>query len=550
MSGFFGGLTNGNIRQPESQFNVGPLPSIANGPPGINADADGRYNFNSNLLEGITPYAYGQGRMGSDRSYQQVPHRIQQIIPMLHLPHADSKIQDLVALSHSVDQGDIAFVLGTHRVQGVLFDRALQLDSNIARSQLPARNAFINLPTCNYLLAGLQRLPKTQSIAFISQNRPMDAWSRLAQDLDFDPADGDVCNELMKLFRTAFVPYGICAGSENQGGQHETGLAPVQAAVNHVTTMTVDGQNRDLVNFWRRYDLNGGDQLILRFEYLPTRTYTLNHYYKGMVHQVFPTQEMCWQIVPDVYRVNYNRNLFDGIPRHECDDMDYDYRLHGYWRIGQMFHHRAKNDSSVDRYSDDTVFLQGALLQVTFAPVWVQYDRPMKKIAKAIVSSSSRHAVASKQHAGAKRKHTFGLGVPAAPPSVPILPSSAAAPPSVPFTFSGAASGVVQGGIPSLHFGAASAAVQGGIPSLNFGAASAAVQQDTMPPRQNPAGTSGHVPNVVPPPATVAEAGVPLAGAPEVEKDSAGIMDVDTITKPAAKVAKRVKVRTVDSKEK
>jgi hypothetical protein len=27
--------------------------------------------------------------------------------------------------------------------------------------------------------------------------------------------------------------------------------------------MTVDGQNRDLVNFWRNVDIDGGDQLIL-----------------------------------------------------------------------------------------------------------------------------------------------------------------------------------------------------------------------------------------------------------------------------------------------
>ena len=41
-----------------------------------------------------------------------------------------------------------------------------------------------------------------------------------------------------------------------QGGLLETGLAPVQAAVNHVTTMTVDGQNRDLVNYWQGVGLS------------------------------------------------------------------------------------------------------------------------------------------------------------------------------------------------------------------------------------------------------------------------------------------------------
>ena len=32
---------------------------------------------------------------------------------------------------------------------------------------------------------------------------------------------------------------------------HDTGLAPVQAACSHITTMTIDGQSRDLVNVWQ-----------------------------------------------------------------------------------------------------------------------------------------------------------------------------------------------------------------------------------------------------------------------------------------------------------
>ena len=52
-----------------------------------------------------------------------------------------------------------------------------------------------------------------------------------------------------------FIPFGICAGSEHQGGKHELSYMPVQAAVNHVTTMTIDGQSRDLVNYWPRIGL-------------------------------------------------------------------------------------------------------------------------------------------------------------------------------------------------------------------------------------------------------------------------------------------------------
>lgn len=371
MSGFFDGLTNGNIRKPDVQFNVGPLPSTQNGPAGSNGQPDGLYNFNSNLLSSITPYAFGKpGTMGSDKSYQQIPHRSQQIIPLLHLPHADPAITQLVPLSHAVDQGDIAFLVGTSRVQGILFDLDKQMDSVISNSELPARNAFVNLPTVNYLLAGIQRLEKNTNKL---QKRSTSAWERLAQDLNFYVKNGNNFDQILTLFHCGFVPFGICAGSENQGGLHETGLAPIQAAVNHVTTMTVDGQNRDLVNFWRQVNLDSGDDIILRLEWLPTQHFTLNHYYKGVIHQSFSEVKYCWQVVPDVFRMAYNPNKWNGVPRTVPLPNPYDYRLHGYWRIGRMFHHRLKSDMPVDNYSNDTLFLTGSLLHINFAPVWVQH---------------------------------------------------------------------------------------------------------------------------------------------------------------------------------
>ena len=52
----------------------------------------------------------------------------------------------------------------------------------------------------------------------------------------------------------------------------------------------------------------------------------------------------------------------------------YDYRFDGYWRIGQVFHHRNANDLDVKNYADDTCFLRGQLMKLTFAPVWVQME--------------------------------------------------------------------------------------------------------------------------------------------------------------------------------
>ena len=55
----------------------------------------------------------------------------------------------------------------------------------------------------------------------------------------------------------------------------------------------------------------------------------------------------------------------------------YDYRFDGYWRIGQVFHHRNANDLDVKNYADDTCFLRGQLMKLTFAPVWVQMEERM-----------------------------------------------------------------------------------------------------------------------------------------------------------------------------
>ena len=98
-------------------------------------------------------------------------------------------------------------------------------------------------------------------------------------------------NIMRRVVEDKVKPIGICAMSEKQGGQHEVGLGPVQAAASFYATMTVDGQNRDLVNIWRGLDVAGGDQLIIRLDFDEDETdlgarsrqysYTVNHYYKG-----------------------------------------------------------------------------------------------------------------------------------------------------------------------------------------------------------------------------------------------------------------------------
>jgi hypothetical protein len=156
MSDFFGGLTGGNIFFTDVWINGDvPLPTSLSGPEDINGDPDGRYNFNDSLLSGIVPYAYGQGRMGSDRNYQQIPNRKQFPVPPLWLPEPDCHTDTLLQVSHSVDMGDIAFIINAHHKQFLLTRGPFKHETQDQDHTLTQWNVFCNICTVNYLFAGL-----------------------------------------------------------------------------------------------------------------------------------------------------------------------------------------------------------------------------------------------------------------------------------------------------------------------------------------------------------------------------------------------------------
>ena len=172
MASLFADLRSG-FRMPDVQMNKGPLPNTAGGPAGSDGTADGRYNFNTELLSGITPYAYGEAaRMGSDRNYQQIPHRIQKIIQPLYLPQRDGKAgQPKLAMTHAVDQGDVAFAvnLGADNQHLLLSpeDTFITKNDNVLASFTP----FCNLATVNYLLAGLWRYGDCQGTRWMELSK-------------------------------------------------------------------------------------------------------------------------------------------------------------------------------------------------------------------------------------------------------------------------------------------------------------------------------------------------------------------------------------------
>lgn len=458
ITDIFSGL-RGGIKNPDSQWNKGPLPTIAGGPAGSNGDPDGQINATSSLLQNITPYAYAQSaRMGSDKNYQQIPHRIQKIIPELWVPSPDG-VSNKLPISHSVDQGDISWAVNLdYNDRHYLLAKGKNVH-NKHNAALNSMTPYCNFSTVNYLLAGLQNFwtntfmtyqdePDTLYATMMNNapRAPKNDWADLTKALKID-IHPTICFERLKMFDTAhnqegddivkeayknwlgqqcsmgwknqilaatklmFIPFGICAGSEDQGGQHEKSLAPVIAAVNFVITMTIDGQNRDLVNYWRAHNMANGDELTFRLDWnTNVKDYVMNHYYKGETSASFPNKVGhnndilniriveayedaaensdektflrpwqgksygCWQLQP--FKSQFVLNDEDKFVKKY---MEYDFRTDGVWRIGQMMHHRASSigENSYHRalnYNDDTQFLTGALLQITFAPVWQQYQ--------------------------------------------------------------------------------------------------------------------------------------------------------------------------------
>ena len=356
---------------PDVLMNSGPLPSTAGGPAGSDGSVDGVINGTNALLENISPYALGKSaRTGSDRNYQQIPHRFQYIIPKLFLPHFDHGRGRCIPVSHAVDQGDIAFLLYGG-------DRAWFTSAQQFRTRAPPC-AFATIDVVNYLLLCMQAATYNET------------WDRLTEDLikdaQFQAALKKrrgketltefehvlVFRAIRLLIQQCFVPHGICAGSEHQGGQHEhDGGQPVQAAVNFVTTMTVDGKNVDLVNYWYEHSMIAGDELIFKLEkqHIRSKVFHLTKYYKEPVPMTVRTgpddaagDYHYWQLVPAILRepsgnpLPVDRNTFW-----------HDHRSEGYWRIAQTFQTRAQNNSV-------KAFNQGLPLEVTFSPVWRSFS--------------------------------------------------------------------------------------------------------------------------------------------------------------------------------
>jgi hypothetical protein len=434
--GFFSSL-NGDIRFTDSLINgPGPLPTdLRGGPQGVYGQADGIYNGTSQLLENIVPYSQpGQGNLNANKG-PQTAHRIAAGIPRVELPDPDPEAVTTFSLFHSVDNGDIAFIVTpvSTRKYVWLSAKPYPMQSQKHLNSLTNVNVFLNVVQVNYVLAGIfNRLVYMVGMNIMKLEND-NAWDSIITSfgkyaIDFSEnivnccAEGKVVvgvkrksNEPMKpmkdprlfLLKTKALlqhiikfhikPFGICAGSEKQGGQHEGRDKPVQAAASYFTTLTVDGQNRDLVNIWRNNEIEGGDQLIMHLAPVkrsPTVLYTLNHYSHGTVSkymtfnwlggcvlQMIPTFFKVGEL-PEAYRNEQDLILKSIVDTGRSKDNDilkqedkkiletaFDYRVAGYWHCGQTYTKSARYGHVLAPFSDHE-YMTGALMQVNWAPVW------------------------------------------------------------------------------------------------------------------------------------------------------------------------------------
>jgi hypothetical protein len=323
-SDFFTGLAG--VRFTDSRFNSGgPLPDdLRGGPEGVAGVADGRYNATSELLKNVTPYSMpNHGNLNANKG-PQAARRVAAGIP----PEPDALAESTFSVFHGVDNGDIAFIVKPVASKKFVWLSAkpYQTQTNKRFDSLVNVNVFMNIVQVNYVLAGISNRLSHRIKETLNNGQPDEkkyAWDNLISSFgsyarDFSDQIVSSCRKLKNvdtrpwdaafLLNSKFLlqhilqfhikPFGICAGSEKQGGQHEGRDKPVQAAASYFTTMTVDGQNRDLVNIWRHVDIEGGDHLILHLSPVtrgPKLLYTLNHYHNGTVSKCItsPTTTDC-----------------------------------------------------------------------------------------------------------------------------------------------------------------------------------------------------------------------------------------------------------------
>ena len=367
MGEFFSNIYGAQF--PDVVFNSGPLPSAGGLPAPLHDTADARINYGSTLLGDLSPYAYGEpGYQSSQSAFLNIPHRVQKIVPVLHLPEAKRATSgETFELSHPVDDSDVAFVLRLNR--NSLFCTGLK-NATFSRMGLSTQvDPLVNLCTLNYLLSGIQ--------LGIADQAGSNLWYELLNNMDpkrFEPTRNLTANpidlsDLQHVVRHCVRPLGIVRGSEKQGGQNEVTQSPATWPVCFVTTLVLDGKEANTLNLWHHHGISAGDDLVLCLKPMPLKPYTLNHYYKRVVRQRWSTtQTHVWQLVPTTFHL-------DEEDEHPITEANWQattpfWQERGYWHIGRA-QVMAPKYGLGEYYADDMANqLKTHHLDMTFQPMF------------------------------------------------------------------------------------------------------------------------------------------------------------------------------------
>ena len=391
MTSLFGDLYSGGIGKPDAVFDqssmLPPLDTSSYGA-AFGGVPDSRINAGTTLFSDMEPYAYGKGdRISTQTAYLANPHNIQKLVPPISLPDSNQNTQPTwFMLPHSVSDGDVAFSIRFDTMQA----RQAFLPGFHDYSRQGAGKAvdyICNIATVNYIMRGL----------FTDENLVNPAWRNFAEALGFKEAYTDIQSTIKQskgmthsdatkkhirgrmlcmgenIVRDCFRPIGVVIGSAKQGGRHETSNSACTAPVAYIVTISIDGRNENLCNYWRNMNLSSGSDLGFVVQTKARSSYALN-YSKQATTKLFPTQiiDGCPQLCPAI-----NGKTSEPTPKGHHDKPIREHEISGHWHfaMSQVMQQKITDD---ERFNDVTSFHVGALIQCTISAVWIRKRCPDK----------------------------------------------------------------------------------------------------------------------------------------------------------------------------
>jgi hypothetical protein len=393
----FADLHSGGIRMPEAVFDQSSMlpTNVAGYGAEFNGVPDARINAGNSLFSDMEPYAYGTGaRLSTQTAYLANPHNIQKIVPQLILPDCIKSTKPCnFTLPHSVSDGDVAF-----SIRFTTTDTKASLMNNVGdyfrQGAGRAVDYVCNLSTINYIIRGL----------FTPQEDTNPAWRHFACALGFSDhweAIQQSIVELKKLrsranltpnqmaevetyekaiqtrmlsraedlVRDHFRPIGVVIGSAKQGGQHEVGQKTVTWPCAYIVTVSIDGRNENLCNYWRHLDISSGSDLGFFVHMKPRKTAYILNYSKQLVRKEFA--EVVAQNTPQYPQLCPGMKNFMQSENERPS-------LTGYWHfcMSQAMHQQVTKQQL---YHDATSSHVGALILSTVSVVWCRNIFPDTK---------------------------------------------------------------------------------------------------------------------------------------------------------------------------